>query len=1775
MHASAHAGQSRAEPLPQVRTNGAHVLNSLVPALANKAKYFSSSPALASLGGDSVSGADDAAPMASATAGSGKVPSRDPPSPGRSASALLAARSISAPTLGSVAAQQEPLRRIDTLWLLIQTLTAVADEHAELLNNVLHESRMLTDDRMRQRRLRRRSSTSQLRRRSLSDLSYNNSPTFKAHESSPSSNASPSGWGAGSHETGGLPEAQQIPNREDVDGGASTSSSTDEVSPLRRTSPRHAPSPRHAGTTTTPRLVASSSLGSPFIVPGTPESLGMISHSWGSQGHRSANASPRAVGASGSLPPLSLRSGGVTPRGKEEKFVLIADSEEAAITSTHRDRLLYVLWHVGQLAVAHGTDADDGGKGRALTLLVKEIVQELTNGDDSPAGVSAAAAELPPVQRESAAMLLGFDWVTSQVVPAVPDDLLRSVEAQAQAGKQAAAQLRDVTLAIAREQKASLEVLARTCVQERARRKQAFEQVCAAAVQREEHHCASQERFETERLEAEVQEWHKVRRALFVMPGPWHGRLPVPVPGHDVTSYWREALLGALETWKLDREENASRMRVLLKRSFVPRPRVTLVPHGGQIPDAPGRPRVDDLTGLGKDKLVRRLSQYISPTGLAVSPNRGGLHRAEASSPPPPGHSPSDPVNAHAQAHASTGNLDDAADSLVALNSFDNDVDDGGSDDAGAGPADWDVVNLHRVHYASRNEHVVHSTECELVLPMAVIAGRMDITLTHMYFYGDTVADPGQSYGDEYFTPAAASRVVSSSAHTDPTVAHVLRTRRYALMEIVRVLPRRYLLRRSALEFFMSNRKSYLFNFRGSGENLVVLERLAAQLRATHAVTQRDSSGLQVMPGLTVKGELLRGIGLVTAGVIGTGRKLEEWTNLWVNRKVTTFDYLSYLNTAAGRTFNDLTQYPVFPWVLSDYESASIDLSDAKHYRDLSKPIGALNPKRLQRYLDRAAALEPDQPVFLYGSHYSTVGSVLYYLVRLEPFTSFARHLQGGRLDVADRLFHDVAATWQNCLDSASDVKELIPAWFYNPEMFRNRNGVDFGERQDGSRVDNVNLPPWCESPEDFVRINREALEGEIVSQTLPAWIDLIFGFKQRGQAAKDADNLFFPLCYEGAVDLGTIKDPVARRATEAQVANFGQVPTQLFTRPHPARVRPQECAPGRGTPVTVLPPSSRSPQGSPGPGQPGPLAARAPDPAMAAHTSSAPPDPENLHSWRRSLGEEFTVAPETGRVPLNPRQTARDPHWSVAAHLDLGSGQVPLNILSVAPFPRLGGGNRTDAICVSVDGYLRLIRGGEEEASSVHTVVGAVSSPGRLLKAAAGVGSLWACPLHSRATGPPPLAVFRDSADLPGSCVILAGGPGPELGLHQVHFAVGSPSLSASVLEYTAVPVHSPITVMTLGADGLLVCGAADGSVLIWDLCAESHPLHGGANPVDTAANPSSSVAAVAATPQSSPLSSAKSSPLSSPTAVAAASASAAGSAVMSKLYKVLASGGAHARASLGRGGGGGNLATGDTGDAAAAWGSAAGARQDGVASSGSAADPNGKARRPGVLRDGARIAGGLKEWLINGHNAPVRSVKTDTNVGVVVSCSARAVLVHKLFNGEFVRNLLSDEVLASWSPARREVTLVAVAEGDVVVHSTEPCPKCSRTECAHARNAKLHVFTLNGTLLGAAHGVQLDAAALETRMHHCARGGARIFVRSRTGVEVFGIGGPFSRSIVRLALEPAIASILTSASAAVDAPPDEECTAVAVIPVPESSTDQVCVVVGYSSGRVGRCWM
>lgn len=58
------------------------------------------------------------------------------------------------------------------------------------------------------------------------------------------------------------------------------------------------------------------------------------------------------------------------------------------------------------------------------------------------------------------------------------------------------------------------------------------------------------------------------------------------------------------------------------------------------------------------------------------------------------------------------------------------------------------------------------------------------------------------------------------------------------------------------------------------------------------------------------------------------------------------------LNSKAGRTYNDLMQYPVFPFILADYTSLILDLTEPRTYRNLHKPMAIQNKENETHYIN-------------------------------------------------------------------------------------------------------------------------------------------------------------------------------------------------------------------------------------------------------------------------------------------------------------------------------------------------------------------------------------------------------------------------------------------------------------------------------------------------------------------------------------------------------------------------------------------------------------------------------------------------------------------------------------------------------------------------------------------------------------------------------------------------------------------------------------------------------
>lgn len=116
------------------------------------------------------------------------------------------------------------------------------------------------------------------------------------------------------------------------------------------------------------------------------------------------------------------------------------------------------------------------------------------------------------------------------------------------------------------------------------------------------------------------------------------------------------------------------------------------------------------------------------------------------------------------------------------------------------------------------------------------------------------------------------------------------------------MMPRKICHRPTAIEIFTYNGESCLISF-----SKVTAQEVVTRINSQHLVHS-----------------------------IGTPYKI---TKQWLHRKLTNFEYIVYVNMFSGRSFNNASMYPIFPWIIDDYSSEYIDLNNPRIYRDLSQPI--------------------------------------------------------------------------------------------------------------------------------------------------------------------------------------------------------------------------------------------------------------------------------------------------------------------------------------------------------------------------------------------------------------------------------------------------------------------------------------------------------------------------------------------------------------------------------------------------------------------------------------------------------------------------------------------------------------------------------------------------------------------------------------------------------------------------------------------------------------------
>ena len=195
----------------------------------------------------------------------------------------------------------------------------------------------------------------------------------------------------------------------------------------------------------------------------------------------------------------------------------------------------------------------------------------------------------------------------------------------------------------------------------------------------------------------------------------------------------------------------------------------------------------------------------------------------------------------------------------------------------------------------------------------------------------------------------------------------------------------------NSVEIYTSARKSYLFTFPQETSHAFISNLTRAKMNRRVFVQKRSPA---------------------------SEFQQQKFTEQWLNYSISTYEYVMLLNMFSGRSFHNAAAYPVFPWILTDYQSKYFD-PEKLEFRNMEKPIGALNPHTLERAKLRNASVD-DERTFLYQTGYSNAMIISHYLVRLEPFSSLHIRLQDGHFDNTNRLFQSISQSFSRLIESGS-----------------------------------------------------------------------------------------------------------------------------------------------------------------------------------------------------------------------------------------------------------------------------------------------------------------------------------------------------------------------------------------------------------------------------------------------------------------------------------------------------------------------------------------------------------------------------------------------------------------------------------------------------------------------------------------------------------------------------------------------------------------------------------
>ena len=370
--------------------------------------------------------------------------------------------------------------------------------------------------------------------------------------------------------------------------------------------------------------------------------------------------------------------------------------------------------------------------------------------------------------------------------------------------------------------------------------------------------------------------------------------------------------------------------------------------------------------------------------------------------------------------------------------------------------------------------------------------------------------------------------------------------------EIEEILERRFLLVWQAIEIYLKNGKSYFFNFLSEEESKSIIDIFKVNAITKDKIHERDFFKIYQK------------------------NLLSEWKE----ERLSTYEYLLFLNKYGSRTFNEVNQYPIFPWIIINYEPYDCNQIQIK-YRNFRYPMAAQSEDNRNTALGRFLDDEENKVKFPvhYGTHYSTSSYIYFYLMREEPFTTLLVKLQGYKQENSNRMFQGVLETL-TMLGAGSDNRECIPDLYCKIEQFINVNNADFGIKCNNERVDDFNLclieknSSFCNGKYEisdyvnFIIFNKKLLDQIEVSSNINEWIDNIFGIGQIPENnMKESLNIFNKETYQQKTNVHNKLIKMKNKSKQQEeiikkignkielIISFGQTPYQIFNEKHQKKV--------------------------------------------------------------------------------------------------------------------------------------------------------------------------------------------------------------------------------------------------------------------------------------------------------------------------------------------------------------------------------------------------------------------------------------------------------------------------------------------------------------------------------------------------------------------------------------------------------------------------------------------